>query len=250
MSFLKFFHFKRLFQKKDPKWDFLETIVGYPILNKEYYQLALIDPSNNTSEKKKNKCKEDNDRLEFLGDSIIGASVSKYLYLKYPHYEVGTLSALKSRIVSREIGDTIAVKIGLQKIIQKNHNNHLAKDALGNALEALVGAIFLDKGFETAENFILKTIIPLYDKIKKENPDLGTNYKNKLLEWGIKEKIDIQFKVKKHQPGKYGFFISEVFINDRSRGTGKSRTKKGSEQAASKHTLIQLRKSGELKSND
>ncbi len=242
---------RNLFRKKqkaqDPDWKVLESMLGFSIRNKNYYRLALIDPSCNKTGENTNKIPFDNDRLEFLGDSIIGASVSKYLYLKHPESPVGPMSEMKARIVSREVGDTIALRIGIKKLLRRDRNNPLAKDALGNALEAIVGAIFLDKGFEQAERFVLDKMIPIYEDIKEENPDLGTNYKNKLLEWGLKEKVRVEFKLLKHHPGKHCYFISEVFVNDKSWGNGKSHTKKASEQVASKHALRALRKKGIIK---
>ncbi|WP_025842692.1 putative dsRNA-binding protein [Porphyromonas gingivicanis] len=152
------------------------------------------------------------------------------------------MSEKKARIVSREIGDSIAKRIGIDKVLIKNKNNPLAKDALGNALEAIVGAIFLDKGFEQAERFVRQKMISIFEEINQENPDLGINFKNKLLEWGLKEKIEIDFRLVHHNPGPHCTFVSRVYVDGVALGEGKSSTKKGSEQVAAKHALAVLRK--------
>ena len=229
-------------KKNEPNWAVLESILDFSIRNKEYYRLALIDPSCHQTGAQRHSNQKDNDRLEFLGDSVIGAIVSKYLYLKYPDSLVGPMSEKKARIVSREIGDSIAKRIGIDKVLIKNKNNPLAKDALGNALEAIVGAIFLDKGFEQAERFVRQKMISIFEEINQENPDLGINFKNKLLEWGLKEKIEIDFRLVHHNPGPHCTFVSRVYVDGVALGEGKSSTKKGSEQVAAKHALAVRRK--------
>lgn len=229
-------------KKNEPNWAVLESILDFSVRNKEYYRLALIDPSCHHAGAQRRSNQRDNDRLEFLGDSVIGAIVSKYLYLKYPDSLVGPMSEKKARIVSREIGDTIAKRIGIDKVLIKNKNNPLAKDALGNALEAIVGAIFLDKGFEQAEKFVRQKMISIFEEINQENPDLGINFKNRLLEWGLKEKVEVDFRLIHHRPGPCCTFVSRVYINGVASGEGKSSTKKGSEQIAAKNALSALLK--------
>ncbi len=243
LNFFSVNTFSRFRKKKnEPNWVVLESILDFSIRNKEYYRLALIDPSCHPTGAQRHVDQKDNDRLEFLGDSVIGAIVSKYLYLTYPDSLVGPMSEKKARIVSREIGDTIAKRIGIDKVLIKNRNNPLAKDALGNALEAIVGAIFLDKGFEQAEKFVRQKMISIFEEINQENPDLGINFKNRLLEWGLKEKIEIDFRLVHHQPGPRSIFVSRVSVGGVDLGEGKSSTKKASEQIAAKHALAAIQK--------
>lgn len=238
-------HFKKKKKAFEPDWKRLEQVLGFAIHNKEYYRLALIDPSSTTSGgsnkrmelKGKNAHESNNDRLEFLGDSIIGAVVSEALYRTYPDSPVGSLSEQKAKIVSREIGDTIAKRMGIDKLILHPSENFLAKDAPGNALEAIVGAIYLDRGFDFAHQFVNIRMLGLYREIRQSQPDLGTNFKNKLIEWGIKNKRNVEFRLLAHEPGPHGFFVSQVFIDNIAMGRGKHATKKGSEQNASKATL-------------
>lgn len=232
-------------KKLEPDWKTLEQILGFAIRNKDYYRLALIDPSStasgNSGKRANGRSKAtnnaNNDRLEFLGDSIIGAVVSDSLYRTYPDSPVGPLSEQKAKIVSREIGDTIAKRMGIDELIQHSSENFLAKDAPGNALEAIVGAIYLDRGFDFAHQFVNHKMLGIYREIRKTQPDLGTNFKNKLIEWGLKHKHTVEFRLVAHTPGPHGYFVSQVFIDDQAVGRGKGSTKKGSEQGAAKVAL-------------
>ena len=215
-------------KRLEPDWKTLEQILGFAIRDKEYYRLALIDPSTTASGnggkraagRSKMTYNDNNDRLEFLGDSIIGAVVSETLYRTYPNSPVGALSEQKAKIVSRKIGDTIAKRMGIDGLIQHSSENFLAKDAPGNALEAIVGAIYLDRGFDFAHQFVSHKMLGIYREIRETQPDLGTNFKNKLIEWGLKHKCMVEFRL-----------IGQPM------GHSKGSTKKGSEQGAAKLAL-------------
>ena len=232
-------------KRLEPDWKTLEQILGFAIRDKEYYRLALIDPSTTASDnggkraagRSKTTYNDNNDRLEFLGDSIIGAVVSETLYRTYPNSPVGALSEQKAKIVSRKIGDTIAKRMGIDGLIQHSSENFLAKDAPGNALEAIVGAIYLDRGFDFAHQFVNHKMLGIYREIRETQPDLGTNFKNKLIEWGLKHKCTVEFRLIAHTPGPRGYFVSQVFIDNQPMGHSKGSTKKGSEQGAAKLAL-------------
>lgn len=232
-------------KRLEPDWKTLEQILGFAIRDKEYYRLALIDPSTTASGnggkraagRSKTTYNDNNDRLEFLGDSIIGAVVSETLYRTYPNSPVGALSEQKAKIVSRKIGDTIAKRMGIDGLIQHSSENFLAKDAPGNALEAIVGAIYLDRGFDFAHQFVNHKMLGIYREIRETQPDLGTNFKNKLIEWGLKHKCTVEFRLIGHAPGPRGYFVSQVFIDNQPMGHSKGSTKKGSEQGAAKLAL-------------
>ena len=232
-------------KRLEPDWKTLEQILGFAIRDKEYYRLALIDPSTTASGnggkraagRSKMTSNDNNDRLEFLGDSIIGAVVSETLYRTYPNSPVGTLSEQKAKIVSRKIGDTIAKRMGIDGLIQHSSENFLAKDAPGNALEAIVGAIYLDRGFDFAHQFVNHKMLGIYREIRETQPDLGTNFKNKLIEWGLKHKCTVEFRLIARAPGPRGYFVSQVFIDNQPMGHSKGSTKKGSEQGAAKLAL-------------
>lgn len=232
-------------KRLEPDWKTLEQILGFAIRDKEYYRLALIDPSTTASGnggkraagRSKTTNTDNNDRLEFLGDSIIGAVVSETLYRSYPDSPVGALSEQKARIVSRKIGDTIAKRMGIDGLIQHSNENFLAKDAPGNALEAIVGAIYLDRGFDFAHQFVNHKMLGIYREISETQPDLGINFKNKLIEWGLKNKCAVEFRLIAYAPGPRGYFVSQVFLDNQPMGHSKGSTKKGSEQGAAKLAL-------------
>lgn len=123
------------------------------------YTLAVTHTS--FAKQNSNGKQETNERLEFLGDSILGAVVAEFLFKKFPYKDEGFLTEIRSRIVNRESLNQIAVKIGLNTLVKVDQNNQGTrfKSINGNALEALVGAIYLDKGYKTTKKFILEKLI-------------------------------------------------------------------------------------------
>jgi ribonuclease-3 len=184
-----------------------------------------------------------NERLEFLGDSILGAVVAEFLYKKFPYKDEGFLTEIRSRIVNRESLNHIALKIGLNalvKIDQSNQNSRY-KSINGNALEALVGAIYLDKGYKTTRKFILdKLIKPHFDFYTLVNTT--TNFKSKLIEWAQGQNKTARFEiiVQKHA-GNTTEFTSEARIDDQPIATGTGYSKKKAEQSAAEKALLALK---------
>jgi len=123
----------------------IQTIAGFTPSNLAIYRLATIHSS---KAKDIAGFRESNERLEYLGDAILGAAVADYLFKKYPFKDEGFLTEIRSRIVNRESLNNLARKIGIATIVQYDHRNtQLQKVILGNTLEALVGAVYLDKGY-------------------------------------------------------------------------------------------------------
>src|SRR4051812_39441981 len=138
---------------------------------------------------------QNNERLEFLGDAILGSIVAEYLFKKYPYQPEGYLTELRSRIVRRETMNNVALRMGLNKLVQYNQNDRgLSRSHIfGNALEALIGAVYLDKGFARTRVFILNQIIKSYiDLNMMESTD--TNYKNQLLSWAQRNNHSLAFE--------------------------------------------------------
>jgi len=135
-----------------------------------------------------------NERLEFLGDAFIGSIVGEYLFKKYPTRDEGYLTEMRSKIVSRQSLNEIALRMGLQKIVRFNKHDKLLRRSqiFGNALEALVGAVYLDKGFDKTRKFILKHLIGTFvDMDELENTDY--NFKNKLYIWAQRNNKKVEF---------------------------------------------------------
>ena len=155
--------------------------MGLPPGHLPYYQLAFTHRSNIEV------IAENNERLEFLGDAILGAIVAEYLFKKYPYQPEGFMTEMRSRMVRRESLNAVALRMGLNKIVQYNQNDRsLGRSHIfGNALEALVGAVYLDQGYAKTRQFILRQVVKAYMDIDTiEATD--TNYKNKLLSWAQK----------------------------------------------------------------
>jgi ribonuclease-3 len=201
------------------------------------YTLALT----HTSFVKQNSTgkQETNERLEFLGDSILGAVVAEFLFKKFPYKDEGFLTEIRSRIVNRESLNHIALRIGLNTLVKLDQNNHSAryKSINGNALEALVGAIYLDKGYKTTKKFIL-------DKLIKPHFDIQTlvnttsNFKSKLIEWAQSQNKNVKFDiVQQKQSGNTVEFTAAVTLDDKPITTGTGYSKKKAEQAAAEKSL-------------
>lgn len=177
-----------------------------------------------------------NERLEFLGDGILDGVVADIVYKRYPNKREGFLTNARSKIVQRETMNRIAVQLGLDRMVVfsaklTSHNNHM----YGNALEALIGAIYLDQGFEASYKFIEEIMIDkhieLESFLKKE-----VNYKSSLIEWGQKNRIVLTFNLIESFIDNDGnpVFQTAVILFDEQIGIGIGYSKKESQQAAAK----------------
>jgi len=189
-----------------------------------------------------------NERLEFLGDAILDAIVADILYKKFEHKKEGFLTSTRSRIVQRETLNKLAVELGIDKLIISSTRN-LAHNTniYGDALEALIGAIYLDQGYRVAKRFVFETLIKQHlniDNVLKSEVD----FKSRLIEWGQKNKVDVLFEVTNvsYDAQNNPVFISCVKVSGVEIGSGKGYSKKESHQMAAKVALKKLRESNEL----
>jgi ribonuclease III len=218
----------------------VKNIAGFTPSNLELYRLATIHSS--ISKQNGAGVKESNERLEYLGDAVLGAAVADYLFKKYPYKDEGFLTEIRSRIVNREALNTLARKIGVGTIVQfDNKNVHLQQVILGNTLEAIVGAVYLDKGYARCKKFVIdKLIAPYYDLEEVVNSD--TNYKSQIIEWAQREGKSIRFEiveVKKAKNRKE--FIAQVVLDEEAKATGYGNNKKKAEQDAAFKTIEMLK---------
>jgi ribonuclease-3 len=184
--------------------------------------------------------KDSNERLEFLGDAILGAAIANYLFRKFPYKDEGFLTELRSRMVSRTYLNKLSIKIGLDKLIQYNETNRLYKSICGDTFEALIGAIYLDKGYPFTEKIILERIIRFHvDMDELENQDL--NFKSKLINWAQKERKTIVFDAREDsQNDSQRLYYVTVLIDNESKGEGVGFSKKTAEQAAAENACALL----------
>ena len=212
----------------------IKTIAGFTPSNLALYQLATIHSS---KAKEKDGFRESNERLEYLGDAILGAAVADYLFKKYPFKDEGFLTEIRSRIVNRESLNLLARKIGIASIVQFDQKNaQLQQVILGNTLEALVGAVYLDKGYLRCKKFVIdKLIQPHFDLevVIQSN----ANHKSRVIEWAQRNSKEIRFEILSVKKGRNGReFSAQVFIAEQPFGLGYGFTKKKAEQDAALKT--------------
>ena len=180
-----------------------------------------------------------NERLEFLGDAMLGAIVAEYLFKKYPYQTEGYLTEMRSRIVRRETMNNVALRMGLQKLVQYNQNDRgLSRSHIfGNALEALIGAVYLDQGFVKTRGFIVKQVIHPYIDIENiENTD--TNYKNKLLSWAQRNNRILSFDTLEEKiEGSRKLFTIGIALDGEVMATGTGYNKKEAGQVAAQKAI-------------
>ena len=148
--------FKKVFRKKDEYALTLERIIGFYPDQISIYKQAFLHKS--IIQNTELQSFESNERLEFLGDAVLDSVISHYLYQKFPKQDEGYLTKLRSRLVSRHTLNNLGVKIGLQELMQSNLER-ASKSVYGDALEALIGAIYLDKGYSFTQTFIEEKLL-------------------------------------------------------------------------------------------
>lgn len=180
-----------------------------------------------------------NERLEFLGDAILDSVVAEFLFVKFPEADEGYLTKVKAKIVSRNTLANIADQMSLKDYISFQKGRSIKIATLeGNALEALIGAIYLDAGFDSARKAIIHHVFRLYldltTLLEKE-----IDFKSKLFIWAQKNKLSLDFNIirEDHNNGQWEY-ETEVIVNDRSYGKGIGESKKAAEQIAAKETLL------------
>lgn len=219
----------------------IETIVGSKPLNLDLYRLATKHSS--VAETNEQGLKESNERLEYLGDAILGAAVADYLFKKYPFKDEGFLTEIRSRIVNRESLNNLGKKIGLNALVeydQTKRDRLSHKSLYGDTLEAVVGAVYLDHGYDFCRSFILeKLIMPYFDL--QTVIESTINFKSKLIEWSQKENADLKFEVTAAKSNsQHKEFTAEVIVNNEVMGKGYGYNKKKAEQDAAQKTLVML----------
>lgn len=181
-----------------------------------------------------------NERLEYLGDAVLETIVSDILFHHFPHKREGFLTSTRSKIVQREALNRLAADMGLEKLILAAQGTRMSHTNIGgNAFEALMGAIYLDRGFKTCQWFINNRVIGQYvdlDNVAQKE----VNFKSKLLEWSQKNRININFKDTACD-GEKGF-RTVISIEGITIARGSGRSKKESQQEASKEALTRMRR--------
>ena len=231
-----------LFRKDKESYLCFHRMLGFYPHDIRFYEQALLHKS--SSVKSDQGRLLNNERLEFLGDAILDAVVGDIVYQNFEGKREGFLTSTRSKIVSRESLNHVAEQIGLSKLIKFNirhssHNSYMG----GNAFEALVGAIYLDRGYAYCKYFMEHRIIGQYIDLKKVSRK-EVNFKSKLIEWSQKNKVLIQFDLLSQSLDEFNspIFETEVLIEGIHACKGKGYSKKESQQIAAHETLNKIKK--------
>lgn len=214
----------------------LEHLLGFTPRRIAFYQLALMHRS------RPEDVTDNNERLEFLGDAILGAIIAEYLFKKYPYQSEGFLTELRSRIVRRETMNNVALRMGLNKLVQYNKNDRsLSRSHIfGNALEALIGAVYLDQGFIKTRKFILDQLVKEYIDLE-EMESTDTNYKNQLLSWAQRSDRNLVFEtLDETMEGTRKLFTVGIMLDGELMAQGTGFNKKEAGQVAAKNALKKI----------
>lgn len=208
----------------------LTTLLGFKPDNLDVYKLAFRHKS--VAKVIKEGVKDSNERLEYLGDAILDAIIAHHLFKIYPFEGEGFLTQMRSKIVSRKFLNALSVKLGMDAFVQWENRERHSSSVYGDALEALIGAIYLDKGYNTTQKFIIGRMLKIHVDIA-EIEALESNYKSRLLEWCQKEKKKVEFNVihEIEEKGRKQFVI-EVKVDGKIMGEGQDFSKKKAEQLA------------------
>ena len=234
---------KNLFESRSKKngilFDKVTEILGFKPKNLSIYQKAFTHRSAQIKDKFGNQVNYE--RLEFLGDSILGAVISCYLFDQVPDADEGYLTKMRSKIVSRQYLNQLGKDLALSSLLITNyHYDSLGKNIEGNLFEALIGAIYLDKGFKNCETFIYKKVIDPYVDIKRLEGKI-ISYKSLVIEWCQKNKHVFNYQITEEE-GLDGFpyFSVHFFINDEVISKARETSKKKAEEKASRRAYYAL----------
>lgn len=251
--------FRLLFRKDKKPFLQLYAILGFYPHNIKLYQLALKHKSMVHQEREERrqrgesrrldfKSSLNNERLEFLGDAILGAIVADILYRHYGTKQEGFLTSTRSKIVRRSSLNKLAVDLGLDKLILHSNSTNNAHNSYmnGNAFEAFFGAIYLDRGYDYCYRFMEERVFRKYINVEKlVNED--ENYKSTFIEWCQKYQFKFKFVNQEKRENNVPKFISEVSIEGIVCGRGEGYSKKESDQNAAKEALANIRRDNSVR---
>ena len=215
----------------------IKSVVGFTPSRLHLFKLAFYHKSMN------DKITNDfnNERLEYLGDAILSTVVAEYLFKKYPNKDEGFLTKMRSKIVKRKTLNEIADKMGIDMILTDYSQGNLSKSMLGNAFEALIGAIYIEGGYNTTRDYIIRKVLRKYLDIHYLE-EIDDNYKSQLLEWCQKNGKEVDYKVlAKFKLEKRDRFRIAVLIDGVEKAEAEDFNKKSAEQSASKTALRKIK---------
>lgn len=226
--------FRRRFSAKDQRFrEKIEEIIKQKPRELNWYRQAFIHSS---ATREHNGKKINNERLEFLGDAVIGMVITEILFKKYPNSGEGFLTTMRSKMVSRKSLNQVAERLGIPAMIEHRQSGKTkAKSINGDALEALVGAIFMDRGYRAACQFIERLLKEDIYNLKKLREQV-VSHKSVLLEWAAKNRQNLSFKLT-NASGESHQMLYEVSVmcNGKAMSSGCGSSKKKAEEAAARN---------------
>lgn len=217
---------------------YLNSILGFSPTRLDYYKEAFIHRSAQVRDEQGNDVNFE--RLEFLGDAVLGLIIAVYIYQHAPDKQEGYLTKMRSKMVSRRQLNTIGKQFKLQQRLHPAGNPNLGEDINGDLVEALIGAIYLDKGYSVTAEFIFQKIIEKHLDLEKLEKTIAS-HKSLILEWGQKSKNKISFNTFEEENAEdLTVFVSVVRMNEKVISKGRGTSKKRAEENASKRAYYVL----------
>ena len=204
------------------------------------YEIAFIHKSASTT--LKNGQVINNERLEYLGDAILGAIIADHLYARFPDRNEGFLTQLRAKLVKRKMLNKLADNLGIAPLLVSRTNADQPKiNLLGNAFEALIGAIYLDKGYVRTKKYVIKKVFNKYVNLEKLSRK-ESDFKSRIIEWAQKNKQEISFisRENSHEGSKEIHYSSKLILEKMEMGSGSGHSKKEAEQKAAEQALRNL----------
>ncbi len=220
----------------------LQTVIGYSFANTDYLINALTHSSfTNEAHKPKSDC---NERLEFLGDSVLSIIVSDYIYRDCQRFDEGGLTRLRSAVVCEDACYRMACEMELGEYMLFGHGERLTngnkrKSNLADAFEALLAAIYLDGGMQAAADFLLPRILPLIEECSDSRNEDYKSLLQRIVQETPEEKLSYELILEEGPPHDRRFTMS-VMLNSNQLGTGTGRSKREAEQNAAHMALVTL----------
>lgn len=231
------YHIKLFSSPRKEFYSFIKSLTGHSPLKFKLYDIAFIHKSASYVDKMGNTV--NNERLEYLGDAVLGTIVAEYLYNRFPFKDEGFLTQMRSRVVNRSFLTQLTFKMKLNRYVVSNANSVSESSHLyGDLLEAFIGAIYLDCGYEVARRFVIKKIfnqhVDIHEMEKNDN-----NFKSQLIEWGQKNKQEVEFDTTSSSENGHEKmpFVSKACVDGKVMGTGEGYSKKEAQQHAARQAL-------------
>jgi ribonuclease-3 len=214
----------------------IQNVLGIKPGNYALYYTALSHRSI------KENADENNERLEYLGDAVLSTIIADYLFKRYPYKEEGFLTEMRSKMVNRQQLNEIALKMGIKKLTLYNKFDNFLKGSqiFGNTLEALIGAVYLDKGYKTTQRWIVRQIVQPYVFVD-DLEQIDINLKNRLIGWASKNGKKLEFEtIQEKLEGNRRIFTIAVVLEGDILSQGKGYNKKDASQLAAQSAIEKL----------